>query len=94
MLTFEGVSNKVVIKKFKVADVVKFVIATNAYRIMFPLLLKEGVSNYNSRRHNNLVKLERLLFRIQNRIGKKLGILAKEPPPENTWKEKKYAFNR
>jgi hypothetical protein len=94
MLTVEGTIKKVVIKKFKVADVIKFVLATNTYRIMFPLLLKEAVSNYNSRQHNQLVELERLLFRIQNKVGKKLGILAKEPPPEKFWKEKKYAFNR
>lgn len=94
MFTLEGVIKKVVIKKFKVADVIKFVLSANAYNTMFPLLLKESINNYNSRKHNQLLELERLLFSIQNKVGKKLGILAKEPPPEKYWKEKKYAFNR
>jgi hypothetical protein len=88
MLTIEGIAKKTH-RKVTDKDVITFVESTNAYRKMWPGLLKEAEGNYNSPEHNRLLKLEKSLYRTQKRSGRRLGILAPEPPPEKDWKENK-----
>jgi hypothetical protein len=81
MLTVQGIAHKTH-RKVTDKNVIDFVQSTNAYRKMFPQLLKVSREHFNSREHNRLLRLEKKLHRVQKRTGQGLGILAPDPDME------------